>query len=350
MGQKTTVLLQRNAQPSAVVDGETFAFGPPADWDCLSAASSTCFTGNEGGDTVILFGITKGTKTLYVDLEMILDDAQYVATAVYPITPYAPDPVNSCSHKTGATSFAVSVDTAYEHIVAVVLQTAPGGNVWGDIVRAEFSRVVDSLPGPEIPPGPPPNPGNGGLAPGMGDDNPHGEPKGMVCPLNWNDAVETQCSDDRIGVCTYNYVYHGCTYDKLDCVQGYSCDCQKFMANKNQPFRCWGQNRPLPTCPPSSPTANLVGKMCDPHAPLPKDPNPPAAVCPSSPLPATTCDTRLSKCSYGYHLFGCNEFTTCVPSTVCDCLGRWVCYGLNYNCPVGLEDGIPATPFSPCTP
>jgi hypothetical protein len=148
----------------------------------------------------------------------------------------------------------------------------------------------------------------------------------------------------------YNYQYKGCTYEELDCVQDYTCDCQYFMAGTGETWRCWGAGDSIPQCPSSAPTARYVNeiKMCDPHAPLPKDPNPPPPQCPATYQDASMrgCDGRIKTCNYGYHEFACNGATRCVPSHTCECQGHWVCYGLTHYC---KTPGV-VSPNAPCTP
>ncbi|KAL3924880.1 MAG: hypothetical protein SGILL_000773 [Bacillariaceae sp.] len=372
---RTTAVLQEQASTLPGVNGEAFAFGSYTNADCLPASALSCVDRSLDGEVAVLFAVEKGPTNLFVNVETILDKSEYVSTIAFPISAYAPEPLKNCIIDTAATSFALPVDAADEHIVAVLLKPEPGINPWGDIVRANID-AFNPLPsdpgtgggttpgtggtppssggtGPNTGDSPPPpvSGGNGVLAPGMGPNNPAGTPPSVVCPMNEEVAVEQDCMLDNTGVCLYNYHYHGCTYEELRCTQDSSCSCQTFMANKTIPdkWSCWGSGPPE-SCPAGSPTSSLVGQMCNPRDPLPQNPNPPPAVCPATWEESLNrqCDGRIQECTYGYHEFGCNGATRCVPTHQCNCFGQWYCAELTHYCP--LQEGVPVTPFRTCTP
>lgn len=292
------------------------ATGPSNRYRCLPSSLShnvLCYDGvmeYPEDNYVVLFGVPENPEVLGIDLNLDLKKSKYLATSVIPINAMAPRPLKRCIRKTLAKNTLVSVDEKQEYVVAIRLKrNSDVSDISGDKVQVTIRSVKDPWP--------------------MGDGRPDPKPKDHDCPINWAEAIETDCTEDQIGACLYNYHYKGCTYDTLKCRQEYTCQCQPFLPK----YRCWGTA--APACPAGSPTAGLVGKPCDPHEPLPKDPNPPPAVCPATMLDAVQqkCDGRIKRCEYNFKWFGCfsNELV-CLPNGACECNGQWSCTPFEHYC------------------
>jgi hypothetical protein len=89
-------------------------------------------------------------------------------------------------------------------------------------------------------------------------------------------------------------------------------------------------------CPNDAPTHALLGQSCDPRGKLPKDPNPPPAVCPESMQDAVqhSCDPEgIQRCDYNYKWFGCFPGELfCESNAGCVCNGHWSCNEFQHYC------------------
>jgi hypothetical protein len=249
-----------------------------------------------------------------------LTKSKYISMSVHGLSAESPDPLGGCSIKTLATTASISLDSSQEYVVAVRLKKfANQTNIDGEKVSITISSPSDLW--------------------ATGDGKPMPEPPGFTCPLNWAEAIETPCTYESV-ICRYNYRYVGCTYDTLNCVEIYNCDCQSFLDT----WRCWGENEIQ--CPDDAPTRDLLGQSCNPRAKLPKDPNPPPAVCPPTIEEAydQPCDKeRLPRCEYDYKWTGCfsDADLTCQPTGSCVCQGKWYCREVEPYCKFPPPTPIP---------
>jgi hypothetical protein len=204
---------------------------------------------------VVLLGVPDGLEVLKVDVDTELTKSKYISMSVIGLSAESPDPLGSCIIKSLETTASVSLDSSQEYVVAVRLaKFANQTNIDGERVYSTISSPSDLWP--------------------TVDGKPIPKPPGYTRPLNWAEAIETPCTDNAV-TCRYSYRYIGCTYNQLDCVEHYSCDCQSFLDT----WRSWGKHG-LGQCSDNAPTRDLLGQSCNPFAALPKDPNPPPAVCP----------------------------------------------------------------------
>jgi hypothetical protein len=332
---QTLMVTMEDADSSVTFVGGD-AFGPSAKYACIPAvlASTTlCYDSVDvypENTYVVLFGVPAGFDIIEVDLTTQLKKSKYVSMSVYALSAESPDPLGNCVVKSLGTNMALSVDSFQEYVVAIRLKRfANQTDIIGDSVAITISSDNNLYP--------------------AGDGKPIPEPLKYIgtCPFNWAEAVETACTDGPV-ICRYSYRYVGCTYEELNCLEYYNCDCEPFL----ETWRCWGLNE-LPTCPNDAPTLDLLGQSCDPRAKLPENPNPPPAVCPASAedAVATSCDSeRIQRCEYDYKWFGCfpGELV-CQPNDVCDCEGQWYCRGSQNYCTNTTAGSIPALGTS-CDP
>jgi hypothetical protein len=261
---QTLMVTMEDADSSVTFVGGD-AFGPSAKYACIPAvlASTTlCYDSVDvypENTYVVLFGVPAGFDIIEVDLTTQLKKSKYVSMSVYALSAESPDPLGNCVVKSLGTNMALSVDSFQEYVVAIRLKRfANQTDIIGDSVAITISSDNNLYP--------------------AGDGKPIPEPLKYIgtCPFNWAEAVETACTDGPV-ICRYSYRYVGCTYEELNCLEYYNCDCEPFL----ETWRCWGLNE-LPTCPNDAPTLDLLGQSCDPRAKLPENPNPPPAVCPAT--------------------------------------------------------------------
>eukprot|EP00539_Tryblionella_compressa_P001723 CAMPEP_0178752494 /NCGR_PEP_ID=MMETSP0744-20121128/11094_1 /TAXON_ID=913974 /ORGANISM="Nitzschia punctata, Strain CCMP561" /LENGTH=328 /DNA_ID=CAMNT_0020406219 /DNA_START=167 /DNA_END=1150 /DNA_ORIENTATION=- len=122
-----------------------------------------------------------------------------------------------------------------------------------------------------------------------------------VCPVDFPAGLD--CSEYEPNLrCDYDYAFHFCSWEELECLPLASCDCtsNEWLCLTAAMAPCGFDGQPVPDGLP-------WGQSCDPTAPLPSEPVSGRDVCPSDMPLGESCVDYLPQlqCNYEYTYTGC---------------------------------------------